>query len=156
MKIEWVEQCKSCKGTGLYVGTDEREGAAVVCWTCKGTGRFEGHIEYEEFTGRVKAEKSVSRVYKTGVGLVLAPQVTSGGVPLQEWEQDSDSVNRRGTEVRSHTCPAWWYQAADYDRKPNWNECLLVGQFSNCLHFKNKAACWARFDEEEQAKEAEA
>lgn len=37
IKIEC--ECNACKGTGLYVGMAERDGAAVVCYTCKGTGK---------------------------------------------------------------------------------------------------------------------
>ena len=47
--IEFDEKCKSCKGTGLYVGLAERDGAAVVCHTCKGTGKHHVRIEYDDF-----------------------------------------------------------------------------------------------------------
>ena len=47
LALEWIEQCKHCNGTGLFIGMGEmagREdygGAAVVCNKCKGTGRME-------------------------------------------------------------------------------------------------------------------
>jgi len=37
--LEGECECSACKGTGLYVGMAEREGAAVVCSRCKGTGK---------------------------------------------------------------------------------------------------------------------
>ena len=154
MTIEWVQECESCSGTGLYQGVAERDGAAVVCVTCKGTGRQHVKHEYNEFTGRKKAE-NVSRVYRTGAGIVLAPSVTSGGVPLEEWERNPDSVNAKGAELRSHTCPRWWLQVTDYDRQPKWDECKNVslgGSFSKCHYFPRKAACWTRLDEEEQSR----
>ena len=48
------------------------------------------------------------------------------------------------------TCPAWWYQVADYEKKPQWGECLLgTGwRFDECEHFANKAECWDRWDKE--------
>lgn len=108
MKIEWVEECKSCKGTGLYQGIGECNGAAVVCEDCEGSGKFYTQHEYKEFTGRVKV-LGVSRVYKTGAGIVLNPEMTPGGVPLEEWERNPDAVTKRGAELREQTCPAWWY-----------------------------------------------
>jgi len=48
--FEVNEVCPSCKGTGLYIGMGERDGAAVVCHTCKGTGCHAFKHEYEEFT----------------------------------------------------------------------------------------------------------
>jgi hypothetical protein len=50
--------------------------------------------------------------------------------------------------MRKYTCPAWWYQSADYKKKPNWKECLACGSFSSCKHFSIKQNCWDRFDKE--------
>ena len=152
MKIKWVQQCKSCGGVGLYVGMAERDGAAVVCNACEGSGREQKNVEYEEFTGR-KERKGITRVYRISSGIVLAPSVVKGGVSLDEWEKDSESVNRRGAEIRDHVCPAWWYQSADSRKNPNWEECKdsWGRSFSNCRHFKNKAHCWDRFDKEQEA-----
>lgn len=32
-----IIECQACKGTGLYKGMAERDGAAVVCSHCHGT-----------------------------------------------------------------------------------------------------------------------
>ena len=70
--IERIVQCKSCSGSGVYVGMCERDGAAVVCHVCEGTGKCNYKFEYQEFTGRKKRE-DVTRVYKQGYGFVIAP-----------------------------------------------------------------------------------
>jgi hypothetical protein len=58
------------------------------------------------------------------------------------------------SEMRQFTCPCWWYQTADYKKKPAWDECLYVGMFSQCSHFANKQSCWERWDREFGLKEA--
>ena len=151
MKIEWVQECASCAGTGLYVGMAERDGAGVVCYPCAGTGRVQKIAEYQEFRGR-KRRPGVTRVYATAAGIVLAPDVVPGGVPVQEWEADSVAPYQRGNETRQHTCPAWWYQTVDVDKKPKWDECIGVGSFHGCQHFPDKAKCWDRFDKESPIK----
>ena len=40
MKLSVDTECESCGGTGLYCGTCEPEGTAVVCLDCKGTGCY--------------------------------------------------------------------------------------------------------------------
>jgi hypothetical protein len=65
-------ECRSCDGTGLYVGFAEPKGTAVVCLTCDGTGCEE--IRYAPFTKR-KSKRGIQRVQRargtflaTGVG----------------------------------------------------------------------------------------
>lgn len=140
--------CKSCEATGLYVGMAERDGAAVVCHTCRGTGETTLTVEWDDFTRR-KRRKDVTHVYGTNPGIVAAPSAVPGGVPYPIWETDGEAPHRLGTEMRQHTCPAWWYQAADYSQKPNWKECGW-GRFVDCKHFPDKARCWARFDAERE------
>lgn len=145
--ISWTQECNSCKGTGLYVGLAERDGAAVICHRCEGTGQRHETVEYEPFTGR-KEKDGVTRVFATAAGIVLSPEITSGGVPLAEWEADGQSPYQAGVELRSHTCPAWWYQSTNYALKPDWKECQNVGQFSTCSSFPSKDKCWERWDKE--------
>lgn len=146
--IEVDEQCKSCKGTGLYVGIAERDGMSVVCHNCKGTGCYHFKHQYEDFTERQKAP-NVLRVVRVNPGITLGvgngtTLTDYGGMPYSEWLMGNDFT--RGTEDRKHTCPAWWYQSADYEKKPSWDECLGCGSFSGCKHFASKARCWERWD----------
>ena len=154
--LEWVERCPHCDGSGLYVGMGEMAsrpdygGAAVVCRPCGGTGRLVKRHEYHEFKGRLESTEPVRTVWACNPGIMLHPDFFSGGVPLAEWQTDPLSVHQSGAEMRSHTCPAWWNQTADKP-KPKWNECIVVGAFSQCQHFDQKAQCWTRLDQEREA-----
>ena len=147
--VEWVQQCKSCKGTGIYVGLAERDGAGVVCLTCDGTGRKEMRFEYEDFTGKQR-RNGVTQVYKSSAGYVINPQVAQGGVPYEEWLENPESVNGRGTEIRNLACPLLWSQTAGA-RRPDWEECRGIWglHISKCQHYPNKDKCWLRFDMED-------
>ena len=147
--IEFDQQCAECGGTGLYVGMAERDGASVVCHRCKGTGMFHFTHTYEEFTGR-KITPKVIRVYKTNPGIMIGASQGHtleefGGLSYKDWTEGKKF--EIGTENRKYTCPAWWYQSADYDKKPDWNECGF-GSFSSCKSFGTKDQCWNKFDRE--------
>ena len=150
--IEFDEKCPSCKGTGVYVGMAEHDGAAVVCHTCKGTGCHHFEHIYEEFDGK-KLDVKIKRVYEVNPGICIGVGNSAqyiledfGGMPYSQWFNGRPFPPR--SENRSFTCPAWWYQSANYEKKPNWDECIFVGSFSSCEHFCNKGACWARWDRE--------
>lgn len=150
--IEHLEKCKSCGGTGLYVGMAEHDGAAVVCSTCKGIGRVKFHYEYEDYEGRVK-KQGVKRVFQTNPGICIGEGNGHkldefGGMSVEDWESGKQFT--AGMENRNFTCPAWWYQCADYTKKPDWSECnkALGCRFSECSCFKNKSSCWERWDKE--------
>jgi hypothetical protein len=160
--IEFDEQCKSCKGTGLYVGLAERDGAAVVCTTCKGTGCHHMKIEYDDFTGK-KPIKGIKRVFQVNPGIVIGEEKGQcklsdfGGMPYKDWAEKGEGQQQQQfapqTEMRQFTCPAWWYQWADYDLKPQWDDehrsCMMWGgAFSSCPHFGAKQGCWQRWDKE--------
>lgn len=145
-----VRECQSCGATGLYRGMGERDGVAVVCHTCNGTGKETITVNWTPFETR-KPARGVSVVLQTNPGICAAPGIVPGGIPFEDWTAGKP-FPRRGAEMRQHTCPAWWYQSADYDRKPNWKECGW-GAFSSCAHFKDKAKCWERFDKEDAASE---
>jgi hypothetical protein len=143
-------ECRACKGTGLYVGMAERSGAAVVCHTCEGTGCETITVKYRPFIKR-QPRHDVTRVYRVNPGIMIGTGnghrlEDFGGIPHAAWEAGAPFTD--GTEDRRHTCPAWFYQSADYSRKPNWKECGF-GAFSTCNHFPNKDACWRRFDAEQ-------
>jgi hypothetical protein len=152
--VEFDQKCKSCNGSGLYVGLAERDGAAVICHTCKGEGFHHTKIIYEDFVG-LKQHKDIVRVFEVNPGICLGIGKNGkfnlsdfGGMPYQDWLNGKQF--ERGMENRKFTCPAWWYQSANYKLKPNWDECLGCGCFSECEHFGNKAKCWERFDKEQK------
>lgn len=149
-KIKFFEKCRECGGTGLFRGMGEKKEYAVVCYRCKGTGRFEYEHEYEEFTGRVE-KKDVKYVLETNPGICVGGDggiKEFGGMLHSDWLKDGTFPPK--SEMRKYTCPAWWYQSTDYDKKPNWDDCRLGGMFSGCKCFGNKKACWERFDKEQE------
>ena len=146
MKVEWVEKCRACEGTGIYVGVCERYGkVGVVCYNCKGTGkRYQKHT-YEEFTGLVNRDDVVT-ILQSNVGVDVDSQDDIGGMPYTEWLEKKEFPPK--SELRKYTCPAWWYQSVDYDWKPKWKECGSGGMFLMCPSFGKKDKCWERWDKE--------
>ena len=147
-RIEFDEKCKSCRGTGLYVGMAERDGAAVVCHTCGGSGCHHVTIQYDDFLGRVPRD-DVKRVLEVNPGICVGSGNGCnlrdfGGMNYDDWWEGHEFPS--GSEMRKYTCPAWWYQSADYHKKPSWDECIGVGTFSQCSMFSSKEKCWAKWD----------
>jgi len=70
-------------------------------------------------------------------------------MPIADWLSGKEF--EIGMENRKHTCPAWWYQTADYKKKPDWKECWSNsgGSFSQCKYFSVKHACWERWEKEQ-------
>lgn len=155
-KIHIEHECDACRGTGLYVGFAEHDGAAVVCNICKGTGKAVFDMDYKMFTGR-KKRSGVKHVFQANAGIGIGTGGGKyklsdfGGLPVKDWEKGKPFGP--GTEMREFTCPAWWYQTVDYKKMPEWKECGGA-MFSKCEHFKNKAKCWERFDKEQERKKA--
>lgn len=144
------EKCQQCKGTGIYDGFGERDGCGVVCYNCKGTGCHKYEHTYEEFEER-EVNSKIKHVLETNPGISVGSGngyllKDFGGMPYKEWLNGKPFVF--GMEMRKFSCPAWWYQSANYDLKPNWKECRLGGIFSNCNNFEQKHKCWERFDAE--------
>lgn len=155
-KLEIDRECESCKGTGLYVGMAEQGGSAVVCNTCKGEGHYEETIRWTEFK-HLKERKGVKRVFATACGICIGEGTTKegrklrledfGGLDYERWLTLKNKTKfPKGTEMREFTCPAWWWQNVDYDKKPDWKECSSLGSFSNCPHFGTKSKCWEKYD----------
>lgn len=153
--IEFDQECQSCGGTGLYIGMAERDGAAVVCCECDGTGMEHFKHTFNEFVGRKEPTKPVRQVYQTNPGITIGEGGSKefklsdfGGMSYSEWEKGSPF--KVGMENRAFTCPAWWYQKADYKKKPGWDECnaSLGRSFSGCPSFQNRSKCWERWDKE--------
>ena len=153
--IEYDAECTACNATGIYVGMGECDGAGVVCSRCGGTGKVHRTIKYKDFDAKVR-RKDIKRVFKTnpGIGIGDGENKTHGkftlkdfgGMPYEDWFKDKPFPPK--SEMRKFSCPAWWYQCADYSKKPNWDECIGCGAFSDCKNFKDKEKCWERFDEE--------
>lgn len=148
-KVEWDQQCESCGGTGIYDGLAERDGSGVVCYRCKGTGKVHVVHEYNDFTGR-KPVSGITLVLEANPGVVIGnnPDMSCtlsdfGGMPYSDWDEGKPFP--KGSEMRRFTCPAWWYQSADYSKKPHWDECGF-GLFSACKMFPDKNLCWEKFD----------
>lgn len=157
MKFKADVECRSCKATGLYRGMAERDGFAVVCGTCKGTGSEKIEIDYIEFKER-KESGNVKRVLLCNPGIMIGineergfTYESFGGIPYDDWQNLKNPKKFPSkTEDRNHTCPAWFWQTADYKRKPDWGECydLFGTSFNKCKYFKEKDKCWKRFDNE--------
>jgi hypothetical protein len=153
MKVaEFDEKCPSCKGTGLYQGMGEGKGFAVVCHTCSGTGKHHFKHVYEEFTKRKEAT-NVVQVLEVNPGISVGTNdkisfKDFGGMSYEDWKKGKKFPSK--SEMRRFTCPAWWYQSANYELKPHWEECTLCGSFSDCKRFKTKAKCWKKFDSEKR------
>jgi hypothetical protein len=151
-KIEFDEECSACEGTGLYIGSAEKDGAAVVCYKCNGSGKFHFEHEYKEFSV-IKYNPRVKRVFEVNPGIYIGENNDCkledfGGVLYSDWEEGGPFPNKR--EMRKYVCPAWWYQTANYKLKPIWDDCICCGSFKSCVRFPNKEICWKRFDEEHQ------
>ncbi|MFC1453851.1 hypothetical protein ACFLQL_01590 [Verrucomicrobiota bacterium] len=154
--IEYDCKCEACKGSGLYVGFGEKDGFAVVCHTCRGSGKVHVKYTYEDFEGRTD-KKGVKQVLECnpGIGVGQSEKLgltlkSFGGISYEDWK--AGKKFKLGTEMRQYTCPAWWYQTADYKKKPEWKECWSSNSFSDCAQFKTKEKCWERFDKEHKRK----
>ena len=156
-KIEMTIQCQSCKGTGVYVGMAERDGAAVVCQNCKGTGKYNYKFEYEDFTG-LKTRDDVTRVYKQSYGFIIAPKVLDfkghGEIDMQkEGVSYSEFIAGNMPEhTKQLACPMLADQAACHRIKGFVEECerldgrcLLGRSLSSCGNQPQKDSCWERF-----------
>ena len=146
-KIEFDEICKSCSGTGIYKGFAELEKVGVICHTCKGTGCHHVRIEYEDFIKKIRRD-DINSVVEVNPGIGISDDINEfGGMSYQDWWNEQPF--KLGMENRKYTCPAWWYQSANYELKPSWDECIGCGGFSGCDSFKDKSKCWERFDREQ-------
>jgi hypothetical protein len=141
--FDWTEACPECKATGVYIGFAEKDGAGCACSACKGTGELKHHVEYEEFEGKRRCE-GLKKVYPYNPGVCLRAN-GQGGMGYDEFFAGMPFP--RGSEPRVQSCPAWYYQGADYMLKPDWKECGY-GSFLACQHFGTKHLCWARWDRE--------
>lgn len=138
-------RCENCRGTGLYVGMAERDGAAIVCHGCKGTG---GVLRTFTLFAKRELRDDVTRVYQRGCGFVIGvnPGVCGlsdfGGVPFAEWNPEQPFP--KGAEDREHTCP-YWFHGQEWKHK-RCDDSHAGQRYSDCPHFKYKTNCWALYD----------
>ena len=151
-------QCKSCSGTGLYVGMAEKDGCAVVCTTCKGRG---GHIlTYTPYTGR-KLRADIMRVFKRGCGYVqscndvltkdgVLIKFSEGGATYKDW---LEGVPLK--PVKELYCPYMWegqdMQCSDHPEHDMYmarcRDGLRIGEDINkCKHYSDKKQCWDMYE----------
>ena len=150
--FEVKEKCQACKGTGVYVGMAERDGAGVICSKCKGTGCFHFKHEYEKFADR-EVRDDIRRVYKTNPGIVVGEGggryrlEDFGGIPYEAFLAGQEFPV--GSEDRSHVCPKWWTQNCG-EVGPRWGACdnAWGKHFSDCKYFPVKHQCWEKWDKE--------
>jgi hypothetical protein len=142
-------ECKSCGGTGLYVGLAERDGAAMVCSTCKGTGKYHHKFTYKEFKERTK-RKDVRRVFKTSCGFVHTPDDTEvdgktikfsqSGVSYEKWLNGGEPL-----PLKTLYCPKMW-TGQKWDSKTCTEHCLVGDSINHCPYRENMAACWDEYE----------
>ncbi len=148
--IEYDEECPDCKGTGIKVGSYERDGAGVICHKCNGTGKKHVYIEYKPFTKR-NTRDDVERVFEVNPGVCIEALgkyglEAFGGMAYEEWL--SGRPFPPGSEMREFVCPAQWEQARKSGFECWW--CLIpVGEtFSNCMYLAIDNLCWSIWDKE--------
>ena len=154
--LEGEQECPSCKGTGLYKGLGEADGACVVCYNCDGTGRIKVSVKYAKFKGRKKME-GCNRVYTQNMGYGISDKDITGkggffpfskygcsyedwlkgvkplplkflGCPFQETNQGLKSEDANGLyKTRCKNNSGW-------------------GTITDCKLFHNKKKCWEIFE----------
>lgn len=96
-KVSGEIDCESCKGTGVYVGFAEHDGAAVICHSCNGNGKQNFSQTFTKFTGK-KKKSGIKRVYDGSHGYVISAKdvindeglfpFSQAGVDYNEWFED--------------------------------------------------------------------
>lgn len=156
MKFEKDIVCKSCDGTGIYVGMGERDGAGVICTTCKGTGCQKYKFEYEPFTKR-KITKEVKRVFIKGYGYCITTKpITLDNGTFVDFSKEGVSYEQfLNGEMPKHIkhmgCPMMADQGACHNIKGFTERCNkenggYVSYIPDCK-CKNKMKCWEVFEE---------
>jgi len=157
-KIEMEIECPSCKGTGVYTGIGEHDGAAVVCYRCNGTGKYHYSYTYIPFTKRRK-RKNIKRVYLSSYGYCIAPHeidfdkigkidLSKEGVSYEEFIK-----GKKPKHIEQFGCPMLADQSACHDIKGFTDICHdkdhndgWVSMITHCKYYPNKANCWVRFN----------
>jgi len=150
-------QCNSCKGTGLYQGMGERDGAFVVCWDCNGTGKENVRIEYIKFKGRVLRSKC-KRVYSNGMGYCITDKdiVSSQGIKFpfsefgcsyKDWQNGVNPI-----PLKFLGCPYQETNQALQSKDVNnlyklrCKNNLGFSDIRHCKLYSDKETCWSIFE----------
>ena len=148
-------ECKSCEGTGVYVGMCERGGSGVVCYQCDGTGCQKYSFKYTDFTKRKKC-KNVKRVYIKGYGYCITPKplTLSNGIFVDFSKEGVSYQEFLDGEMPKHikqmACPMMADQGACHDIKNLTDRCNKendgwVYYIPSCK-CKDKEECWKLFE----------
>ena len=148
-------ECKSCGGTGVYIGFGENGGASVVCSTCKGTGCQNYEFKYTPFTKR-KVRENVKRVFITGYGYGLGVKpITLDNGTFVDFSKEGVSYEdflkgKMPKHIKQMGCPMSADQSACHNIKGFTAECHTlndgwVNYILGCK-CKNKMKCWDRFE----------
>ena len=152
-KKNMIIECSECKGTGLYVGLAERNGAAVVCYRCQGKGYVD--FEYNEFFGRKKRD-DVIRVYETGYGYVISAtdatlekhgvdiKFSKAGCTYEDWLSGSGDPSN---PIKELYCPFIWNNTGmgNEPLKRCKEGCEYGRRISDCKFFNQKEECWKEY-----------
>ena len=157
IKFECDIECSACKGTGIYKGYSEHDGAGVICTKCNGTGMVHINYEFKEFTGR-NIREDINRVYETSGGFVITDQdvttsegrdikFSESGVSYKDWLNGEEPK-----PIRDLHCPLLHFnQGSDEGKafkkcdkmcesKLDWGDLI-----SNCAK-KHRDKCWKLYD----------
>lgn len=147
-------ECGTCKGTGLYVGIAERDGAAVICSRCNGTGKINFSETFYIFKGR-KERKDVERVFDNNYDCFISAKdsIVNGelipfskeGVSYKSWFHDG----KKPAPIKSLICPLiHTNQSLEKENKNNLykHRCrkgIYPGdRICDCKFFYDKETCW--------------
>lgn len=140
--------CTACKGTGLYVGFGERDGAVTV--TSPVPSQREHTVTYEPFVSRADPPEGKTRVHVArGYGLSEQHPLCDGGMPIEAWEP--------GVVVPADEklyCPfLYTNQKWCAHPDPKWGGMPggIGSWVSDCPLWSQKAECWERYHAAEDA-----
>lgn len=154
--IELLVECPQCKGTGIYVGLAERNGAGVICGHCHGTGAYMFKHTYTPFTKR-RTRRDIKRVYQPHSGYVLT---ATGKIVNDHMEIDMNTqgvayadflTGAMPTHIMDMYCPMKADQSACHNVKGFTDVCNRrnggwLGYIPACK-YKDYRACWQRFED---------
>ena len=146
--IEGECECPKCKGTGLYKGFGEQDGARVICYRCDGTGKIKISARYAKFKGR-KKDDGCTRVYTQGMGYGITDRDTiingrlfpfsKYGCSYKDWLKGTKPI-----PIKFLGCPR---QEEGHGLKfDHCTEHYKGGLIKSCFMYPNKAKCWEIFD----------